>query len=113
MLCAREVQARKGRANIGRMRVSIQHSTFQLLPWEVTIITTRPILTELTVQGRSMEREGRWVSVMDLPRDWRHPVHGQQLEMVGLHWVGWTMKAMLGMTRAGAGGYLAELFLLH
>jgi hypothetical protein len=99
-LCATTAQASKSRTDVGRMTNSMQDSTLQPVPWEVITLTTRPVLAKLLVQGGSLEREDWWVSPMDLPRDRGYPVHGQQLEMVGLQWVGWTMETKLGMTRA-------------
>ena len=94
-LCATAAQTSKGRTNVGGMTNSMHDRALQPVPWEVITLTTRPVLAKLLVQVGSLEREDWWVSPMDLPRDRGHPVHGQQMEMEGLQWVGWAMEIKL------------------
>ena len=94
------VQTAKGRTKARGVVNSIQDRALQPLPWEVAILTTRPVMAKLLEQAGSQEREDWWVRPMDLPRDRGHPVHGQQMEMESLQWVGWDMETKLWKTRA-------------
>ena len=94
------VQTAKGRTKTRGVVNSIQDRALQPLPWEVAILTTRPVMAKLLEQAGGQEREDWWVSPMDLSRDRGHPVHGQQAKMESLQWVGWDRETKLGETSA-------------